>query len=103
MAIGSGVTPSTGAFPLPTTLLFCLYLPTFKDHTDGAKQPASLPWEKASHISTHFSKVKRPPAKMDDAKGLAIAFEEAQLSYSEGGIPVRLDGEGASEHPKYPT
>lgn len=26
--------------------------------------------------------------KMDDSKGLAIAFEEAKLSYSEGGIPV---------------
>lgn len=31
-----------------------------------------------------------PPQKkvMDDAQGLAIAFEEAKLSYSEGGIPV---------------
>lgn len=28
--------------------------------------------------------------KMDDAKGLAIAFEEAKISYDEGGIPVRL-------------
>ena len=26
---------------------------------------------------------------MDDAKGLAIAFEEAKTSYGEGGIPVR--------------
>jgi hypothetical protein len=26
---------------------------------------------------------------MDDTKGLAIAFEEAQASYDEGGIPVR--------------
>lgn len=26
---------------------------------------------------------------MDDAKGLAIAFEEAKISYDEGGIPVR--------------
>lgn len=26
--------------------------------------------------------------KMDDSEGLAIAFEEAKLSYSEGGIPV---------------
>jgi hypothetical protein len=26
----------------------------------------------------------------DDAKGLAIAFEEAQISYNEGGIPVGL-------------
>jgi hypothetical protein len=26
---------------------------------------------------------------MDDSKGLAIAFEEAQQSYVEGGIPVR--------------
>lgn len=25
---------------------------------------------------------------MDDSKGIAIAFEEAKLSYSEGGIPV---------------
>lgn len=25
---------------------------------------------------------------MDDSKGLAIAFEEAKLSYAEGGIPV---------------
>jgi len=25
---------------------------------------------------------------MDDTKGLAIAFEEAQASYDEGGIPV---------------
>lgn len=27
-------------------------------------------------------------AKMDDSKGLDIAFEEAKQSYSEGGIPV---------------
>jgi hypothetical protein len=26
---------------------------------------------------------------MDDAKGLAIALEEAKASYDEGGIPVR--------------
>jgi hypothetical protein len=25
---------------------------------------------------------------MDDTKGLAIAFEEAQASFDEGGIPV---------------
>ncbi|KAF3762422.1 cytidine deaminase-like protein [Cryphonectria parasitica EP155] len=25
---------------------------------------------------------------MDDSKGLAIAFEEAKLSYSQGGIPI---------------
>lgn len=25
---------------------------------------------------------------MDDTQGIAIAFEEAKLSYSEGGIPV---------------
>lgn len=25
---------------------------------------------------------------MDDAKGLAIAFEEAKASYEEGGVPV---------------
>lgn len=29
------------------------------------------------------------PKSMDDAKGLAIAFEEAKISYDEGGIPVR--------------
>lgn len=27
-------------------------------------------------------------APMDDTKGLAIAFEEAQAGYDEGGIPV---------------
>jgi hypothetical protein len=28
------------------------------------------------------------PKIMDDAQGLAIAFEEAKISYAEGGIPV---------------
>lgn len=29
--------------------------------------------------------------RMDDSKGMDMAFEEAKQSYSEGGIPVRKD------------
>lgn len=31
-------------------------------------------------------------SKMDDSKGMEIAFEEARQSYSEGGIPVSETG-----------
>lgn len=31
-------------------------------------------------------------ARMDDSRGLDMAFEEAKQSYAEGGIPVRLTG-----------
>lgn len=37
------------------------------------------------HYSSNF-------VKMDDSKGMDIAFEEAKQSYSEGGIPVRKTG-----------
>lgn len=40
------------------------------------------------HYYSRFIFHRRPQRKMDHSKGLAIAFEEAKLSYSEGGIPV---------------
>jgi hypothetical protein len=39
--------------------------------------------------STPFRQAFSWIMNMDDARGLAIALEEAQISYDEGGIPVR--------------
>lgn len=46
----------------------------------------SLSLSHTKHTYTYDS--PQETSKMDDSKGLAIAFEEAKLSYAEGGIPV---------------
>lgn len=47
-----------------------------------------------SHLFTFtdIALITIPLLRMDDSKGMDMAFEEAKQSYSEGGIPVRKTG-----------